>query len=100
MNLAIPCCRGLCAVTCTAEERGEQSLRAGTLPSGVRHPVSVRGAGGELGQEALHRAQAGPSWGEWMRMLSVFKALGSPGDARGILGLPYGDKKALSKREV
>ena len=35
-----------------------------------------------------------------MRMLSVFKALGSPGDARGILGLPYGDKKALSKREV
>lgn len=100
MNLAIPCCRGLRAVTYTAEERGEQSLRAGTLPSGVRHPVSIRGAGGELGQEALHRAQAGPSWGKWMRMLSVFKALGSPGDARGILGLPYGDKKALSKREV
>lgn len=59
MHLAIPCYQGLRTVTCTAEERGEQSLRAGTLPRGVKHLVAKRGAG--RGTGAGGAAQS-PGW--------------------------------------
>lgn len=48
-------------------------------------------------------AAQSPGWsfvGEMDEDAVSLQGSGSPGDARGILGLPYGDKKALSEREV